>query len=124
MSEGFLNSKTKARANVVYIVLCRPKSVDVGLFSGCYAFIEDAEDGIFREASHNVVDEVVGGTSRSAIDQFLQMSDFAIIPVFGLDKSKPIYVTTDRNYFYKAISNTKPQKGPRIVRKKYNFSGC
>jgi len=96
------------------------------IFIGCYATFDETFSNISKELSEDYIRDCCEFDEETTIneDDIAQLFDdnpYNIIPVLGLDRNKPIYVTMSGNYLYKTISNVSPsdEKEHYLV---FNFS--
>lgn len=109
--------------SIVYVVIENPHK-GTGYFHGCFPTMQKTIKSICGDSLEQVqevldLDEETQPTQND-IANFLELSDLYIVHVFGLDKSKPMYVELDGNNFYQGVITQKKVDGKNY--KKYNFS--
>jgi len=107
--------------NIVYLVIQNPHENDYGYFQGCFPTMKKAMKSICKCSLEEVQDllDIETQPKKIEIADFMELSDVHIIPIFGLDKSKPIYVELTGNNFYICITQ---QKIDGKNYKKFDFS--
>ena len=110
--------------NIVYLVIDNPHEGNYGYFQGLFPTMEKALEHICGDSLEDVqefldLDEETQPTQND-ISDFFELSNPSIVPVFGLDKSKPMYVQINGNNFYMGVVTQKKVDGKNY--KKYNFS--
>jgi hypothetical protein len=120
----FKLDKKQVMDNIVYLVIDNPHENNYGYFQGLFPTMEKAIGHICGDSLENIqefldMDEETQPTQND-ISNFFELSSPSIIPVFGLDKSKPMYVEINGNNFYMGVVTQEKVEGKNY--KKYNFS--
>lgn len=113
MSEKqFKLDKKQVIDNIVYLVIDNPHEGNYGYFQGCFPTMKKAIESLYSDSLEDVQEildlpEETQPTKELLVDYFKAASNPHIIPIFGLDKSKPVYVQLTGNDFYLGISQNK-----------------